>query len=83
MGMLMPMVKCGRCGSNMVAEGAMHGPRRTSFRPEAARFLTLETGDIMTKATMCRDCGLIEITGDVDKLRRLTSYAKPEGEKTP
>ena len=34
--------------------------------------MTLETGDIMTKAVMCRDCGLIEVVGDVNKLRRLT-----------
>jgi hypothetical protein len=46
---------------------------RTSFRPQDSKFLTLETGDVMTKATMCRGCGLIEITGDVNKLRRLTS----------
>lgn len=46
-----------------------------SFRPEGTKFLTLETGDVMTKATMCRECGLIEIIGDVGKLRRLTSEA--------
>jgi hypothetical protein len=38
-----------------------------------SKFLTLETGDVMTKATMCRSCGVIEIIGDVNKLRRLTS----------
>jgi hypothetical protein len=37
--------------------------------------MTLETGDVMTKATMCRECGLIEITGDVEKLDRLTNEA--------
>jgi hypothetical protein len=26
----------------------------------------------MTKAMMCRMCGLVEIVGDVNKLRRLT-----------
>jgi hypothetical protein len=44
-----------------------------SFRPEGTKFLTLETGDVMTKVTMCRECGFIEIVGDVGKLRRLTS----------
>jgi len=29
----------------------------------------------MTKAIMCRECGLIEIVGDVNKLRRLTTGA--------
>jgi len=27
---------------------------RTSFRPQDSKFLTLETGDVMTKAMMCR-----------------------------
>lgn len=69
----MPTTKCVRCGSEILAAGALYGPRRMSFRPEGTKFLTLETGDVMTKASMCRDCGLIEITGDVEKLQRLTS----------
>jgi hypothetical protein len=39
--------------------------------------MTLQTGDVMTKATMCRQCGLIELTGDVSKLRRLTGDLSP------
>jgi hypothetical protein len=57
----------------MVATGALYSAVRTSFRPQDSRFLTLQTGDVMTKATMCRDCGVIEILGDVNKLRRLIS----------
>ena len=71
----MPETKCVRCGSEMLTPGALYGPRRISFRPEGTKFLTLETGDVMTKVTMCRECGLIEIIGDVAKLRRLTSEA--------
>jgi len=63
----------------VLAAGALHGPSRSSFRPEGTKFLTLESGDVMTKATMCTQCGLIEITGDVNKLRRLTSAGAPEG----
>jgi ribosomal protein S27AE len=69
----METTKCVRCGSEMLAAGALYGPRRMSFRSEGTKFLTLETGDVMTKASMCRECGLIEITGDVEKLQRLTS----------
>jgi hypothetical protein len=65
--------KCRGCGSEALAGGALHGFVRASFRPEGAKFLTLETSDIMTRAVMCRECGLIEITGDVRKLERLTS----------
>lgn len=69
----MPVPKCVRCGSELLTAGALYGPRRMSFRPEGTKFLTLETGDVMTKVTMCRECGLIEVIGDVAKLRRLTS----------
>jgi hypothetical protein len=52
-----------------------------SFRPQESRFFTLQTGDVMTKATMCRQCGVIEIVGDVNKLRRLISGSDaPSGE---
>jgi hypothetical protein len=44
-----------------------------SFRPQASKFLTLETGDIQTKAVMCKNCGHLEVVGDAMKLRRLTS----------
>jgi hypothetical protein len=66
---------CGRCGGEMTAAGALYSAVRVSFRPQDSRFMTLETGDVMTKAVMCRDCGLIEIVGDVNKLRRLTGGA--------
>ena len=64
---------CHRCGGETVSGGALYSPVRTAFRPQDSRFLTMQTGDVMTKATMCRECGLIEIIGDVTKLKRLTS----------
>jgi hypothetical protein len=67
------MAACTRCGGESFAAGAMISAVRTSFRPQDSKFLTLETGDVMTKAMMCRSCGVIEIIGDVNKLRRLTS----------
>ncbi len=76
----MSMPKCARCGSESTA-GALYGPRRMSFRPEGTKFLTFETGDVMTKATMCRECGFIAITGDVGKLRRLTADAQTGDEE--
>ena len=79
----MPIPTCLRCGSEMIAAGALHGPGRASFRPEGARFFTMETGDVKTKAAMCCQCGLIQITGDVNKLRRLTSGGAGGGERTP
>ena len=67
------MASCGRCGGVLVAGGALYSPVRMSFRPSDSKFLTLQTGDVMTKAMMCRDCGVIEIVGDVTKLKRLMS----------
>jgi hypothetical protein len=63
---------CTRCGGEMNGAGALYSAVRLSFRPQESKFMTLQTGDVMTKAIMCRDCGLIEIVGDVNKLRRLT-----------
>jgi hypothetical protein len=56
----------------MSAQGALYAAVRMSFRPQDAKFMTLETGEVMTKAMMCSNCGLVEIVGDVNKLRRLT-----------
>ena len=78
----MPIPKCPRCGSELIAPGALHGPGRSSFRPEGAKFFTMTTGDVMTKASMCHECGLVQITGDVNKLRRLTSGTVGPGERT-
>ena len=69
----MDMATCSRCGGESFSAGALISAVRTSFRPQESKFLTLETGDVMTKASMCRTCGLIEIIGDVNKLKRLTS----------
>ena len=65
---------CTRCGGEMSSgAGALYSAVRLSFRPQESKFMTLQTGDVMTKAMMCRECGLIEIVGDVNKLRRLTT----------
>jgi len=56
----------------MTDSGALYAAVRMSFRPQDAKFMTLQTGDVMTKAIMCRGCGIIEIVGDVNKLRRLS-----------
>ena len=69
--------RCARCGADMSAGGALYSAVRLSFRPQDAKFMTLQTGDVMTKALMCQGCGTIEIIGDVNKLRRLISASPP------
>jgi hypothetical protein len=73
------MARCGRCGSDLVAGGALYSPVRMSFRPSDSKFMTLQTGDVMTKAMMCRTCGVIEIVGDVTKLKRLIAETEVAG----
>jgi hypothetical protein len=75
------MAACYRCNSETIVMGALYSAVRTSFRPQDSKFMTLETGDVMTKATMCRNCGTVEIIGDVNKLRRLTSDPEPATEQ--
>lgn len=75
--------KCLRCGTAWAVSGALHVLGRASFRPSSTKFLTLETSDVMTRATMCPECGFIEVTGDVKKLRRLTSQAETPSGQTP
>lgn len=73
---------CARCGGEMSAPGALYSAVRLSFRPQDAKFMTLQTGDVMTKAHMCQACGTIEIVGDVRKLRHLIATAPvPDGEE--
>jgi hypothetical protein len=65
---------CSRCGGETNGGGgALYSAVRLSFRPQDSKFMTLQTGDVMTKAMMCRQCGVIEIVGDVNKFRRLTT----------
>jgi hypothetical protein len=71
---------CYRCDGEMIV-GALYSPVRSSFRPQESKFLTLETGDVMTKAMMCRNCGVIEIVGDVNKLKRLAGEVDPNAEE--
>jgi ribosomal protein S27AE len=72
---------CSKCGGDVFASGALISAVRTSFRPQDSKFLTLETGDVMTKAEMCRNCGLVTIVGDVNKLKRLTSEPDAKTER--
>ena len=74
---------CAHCGGELTAAGALYSALRLTFRPENAKFLTLESGEIMTKGLMCGECGVIEIVGDVNKLRRLTGLREPDAEPEP
>jgi hypothetical protein len=69
--------RCSGCDAETLVSGALH--RAGRFRPDDTKFLTLETSDVDVVATMCSECGLIELKGDVAKLRRL----KPSPDAAP
>jgi hypothetical protein len=53
----------------------------TSFQPDKnVPFLSLRT-TVPVSAAMCRDCGLVELTGDVDVARQLLEKADAEEAK--
>lgn len=64
--------KCPKCDSEGFEIGVLQGFRAAAFLPKSTKFLSLETSEIPTSARMCRNCGLIEIIGDVEKLTRLS-----------
>lgn len=69
--------KCLRCGSPRLEPGLLQGPNSVCFRPENAKFMTLQTGDVSVGASICLDCGLIELSGDFQKAESLTDRTKP------
>jgi hypothetical protein len=76
------MATCLRCNNGeTIVLGALYSGMRTSFRPQESKFLTLETGDVMTKAMMCRVCGGGGDYRRRKQLRRLTSDPGPETQK--
>jgi len=75
---------CPRCGGEDKIPGALRGMvGGVSFLPKSTRFMTLETSTIPTVATMCSQCGLVEITGDVEKLSALVGSSLPDAEPAP
>ena len=73
--------KCSRCDCEQHYDGALGSPvyglvlhaGKLTFVPDKDErtFRSLETKDVKISATMCRECGLLELTGDAAKLRRL------------
>ena len=70
-------ISCRRCGRESWSPGRLNG---ALFRPDEAKFLTLETGNVSVRARMCTVCGAMELIGDVAKLERLLGEKAPSGE---
>ena len=74
--------KCPRCQSEESCYGKLESPvygmviqvGSLQFIPDEdeRKFLSLETRGISVSAMMCQECGALELTGDAEKLRRIT-----------
>ncbi|MDH3558568.1 MAG: hypothetical protein OES18_22210 [Deltaproteobacteria bacterium] len=60
---------CSHCG------GATLEPGRVNFHFEDQRFLTALTGYVPILSTMCLDCGTIDLSGEVEKARKISKKA--------
>lgn len=62
------LLKCMKCGSRKFTKGRTNA----SFFCTEAKFLKFKFPTVNVSAKMCLDCGFIELTGDVKKVKYLT-----------
>ena len=60
-------MKCLKCGSVSLESGALN---TAYFQPDNTKFLTLNP-NVRIRATICMDCGYIELNGDLNKAKDL------------
>jgi hypothetical protein len=63
--------RCAVCTGTNLHPGQIQSTGKTYFRPSDAKFLTLKTADIAVHATVCLDCGAIQLSSDPDRVREL------------
>lgn len=67
--------KCRRCGCEQSLSGRLGAENAgwLIFVPDEddRPFLSLARNQAKISVTMCRECGLVDLTGDVDKIRSL------------
>jgi hypothetical protein len=74
---LMPTEKkCLRCGGTQLQPGKIKSTGKIWFKPEKTKFLTLKTSNVDMHASLCLDCGTIDLAGDPGKAKALTKAAK-------
>ena len=67
---------CSRCGSSTLESGRIQSTGRIHFHFENPLFLTMRTGYVPVTASMCLDCGTIDLTGEVDKARKISKQSQ-------
>ena len=63
--------QCPSCGSDRLEPGTIQGAGRVYFKPENAKFLSLQTSDVTMTANICLECGVIVLVGDLGKAKKL------------
>lgn len=62
---------CLVCNGAHLHPGQIQSTGKIHFRPSGAKFLTLKTADVAVQASVCLDCGAIQLSADADKVRDL------------
>jgi hypothetical protein len=68
--------KCLRCGGAQLQPGKIKSTGKIWFKPAKTKFLTLKTSNVDLQASLCLDCGTIDLTGDPGKAKALAKPAK-------
>ena len=69
---------CSRCGNSKLESGRIQSTGRVHFHFENPVFITMHTGYVPVVASMCLDCGAIELTGEVEKARKISKQSQKE-----
>jgi predicted nucleic-acid-binding Zn-ribbon protein len=63
---------CLRCGSTNIKPGSFQSTGKVYFRAEDAKLSSVLTTGVVVDAIGCFDCGHIELTVDLKKVRKLS-----------
>jgi NMD protein affecting ribosome stability and mRNA decay len=61
---------CPRCGSTEQSSGELVG-NGVGFKPDDCKFWVAGTSQVQVRGRMCRECGALQLEGDLAKLERL------------
>jgi hypothetical protein len=64
--------KCPKCGSLKLETGRLHS---AYFRPDNTKFFTFDP-NVPVRATVCMDCGNIELATDLKRVEGITGDAE-------
>lgn len=67
--------RCAVCGHSVLVEGTIQSMGQMYFRPDKARFWTMEEALVPLRSRVCVACGNLQIVADTAKLNRLRTDA--------